>query len=49
LSQSAISTLDDWQSEEIKTALVEADQDDFTNEREVELILRKWTSGADSP
>jgi predicted transcriptional regulator len=39
--------LNDWQIEEIKKGIIEADQGDFASEKEVERTLRKWTHRAD--
>jgi len=38
--------LNEWQIEEIKTALKEADAGDFAEESEVEAVVRKWRRGA---
>jgi RHH-type rel operon transcriptional repressor/antitoxin RelB len=38
--------LNEWQIEEIKAALKEADAGDFATEREAEAVMRKWRRGA---
>ncbi len=38
--------LNEWQIDEIKTALKEADAGDFCSDAEVELLKRKWRRGA---
>jgi predicted transcriptional regulator len=37
--------LDQWQIEEIKKALDEADRGEFASDEEVEQVLKRWTSG----
>jgi predicted transcriptional regulator len=39
--------LNDWQIEETKKAVVEADQGVFASDKDVERTLRKWTRRAD--
>jgi len=36
--------LNDWQIEEIKRGVAEADRGDFASEQDVERMLTKWTS-----
>ena len=38
--------LNDWQVEETKKALAEADAGDFATEAEVQKTVKKWTRGA---
>jgi RHH-type rel operon transcriptional repressor/antitoxin RelB len=38
--------LNDWQIEEIKKGLAEADRGDFASDKEVERTLKKWTHRA---
>ena len=38
--------LNEWQIDEIKAALQEADAGDFASEKEVEVVMRKWSRGA---
>ncbi len=37
--------LNEWQLKEIEDALVEADNNDFAEETEVEAVFRKWNAG----
>jgi RHH-type rel operon transcriptional repressor/antitoxin RelB len=37
--------LDQWQIEEIKKALDEADRGEFASDEEVEQVLKRWTGG----
>ena len=37
--------LDQWQIEEIKKALDEADRGEFASDEEVEQVLKRWTRG----
>lgn len=39
--------LNEWQIEEIKSAIKEADAGDFANDQEVEVIFNKWSTNAD--
>ncbi len=39
--------LNDWQIEEIKKSVAEADQGEFASDKDVERTLRKWTRRAD--
>lgn len=41
------SALNNWQIEETKKGLGEADRGDFASERDVQEILRRWTQPAD--
>lgn len=38
--------LNDWQIEETKRAITEADQGDFASEQDVQRFLKKWTRRA---
>ena len=38
--------LNEWQIEEVRKGIVEADRGDFASDNEVEKVLRKWTSRA---
>lgn len=38
--------LNDWQVEEIKKAIKEADRGDFAPERDVQKVMKKWTRKA---
>jgi RHH-type rel operon transcriptional repressor/antitoxin RelB len=38
--------VNEWQIEEIKKGLEEADRGDFASEKEVEQVIRKWTRRA---
>lgn len=38
--------LNEWQIEETKKALAEADRGDFAGDRDVEQVLKKWKSRA---
>ncbi|HEX3094984.1 MAG TPA: ribbon-helix-helix protein, CopG family [Candidatus Angelobacter sp.] len=38
--------LNDWQIEEIKKAVKEADRGDFATERDVQKVMKKWTRNA---
>ena len=38
--------LNDWQIEEIKKAVKEADRGDFAAERDVQKVMKKWTRNA---
>jgi RHH-type transcriptional regulator, rel operon repressor / antitoxin RelB len=38
--------LNEWQIQEIKAALKEADAGDFATEEEVQAVMRKWRRGA---
>lgn len=38
--------LNEWQIQEIKAALKEADAGDFATEEEVQAVMRKWGRGA---
>jgi RHH-type transcriptional regulator, rel operon repressor / antitoxin RelB len=37
--------LDQWQVEEIKKAIDEADRGEFASDQEVEQVLKRWTRG----
>jgi predicted transcriptional regulator len=37
--------LDQWQIEEIKKALDEADRGEFASDEEVKQVLKRWTRG----
>jgi len=39
--------LNDWQIEEIKKSVAEAERGDFANDKDVERTLKKWTRRAD--
>lgn len=39
--------LNDWQIEETKKAVAEADRGDFASDKDVEQTLRKWTHRGD--
>jgi len=39
--------LNDWQIEEIKKGLAEADRGEFASDKDVERTLKKWTHRAD--
>jgi predicted transcriptional regulator len=39
-------TLNEWQIDEIKKALVEADRGDFSGDKEVQQTLKRWTRRA---
>lgn len=39
--------LNDWQIEEIKKGLAEADRREFASDKDVERTLKKWTRRAD--
>jgi predicted transcriptional regulator len=38
--------LNNWQIEEIKTAIAEADHGDFASDKDVGRVLKKWSRGA---
>jgi len=38
--------LNDWQIEEIKKGIAEADRGQFASQQEVERVVKKWTRGA---
>lgn len=38
--------LNDWQVEEVKKAIAEADRGEFATDKEVERTLKKWTRSA---
>lgn len=38
--------LNDWQIEEIKKAVKEADRGDFAAEKDVQKVMKKWTRNA---
>jgi len=37
--------LNEWQVQEIKAALKEADAEDFASEEDVQAVMKKWTRG----
>ena len=39
-------SLNDWQIEEIKKGLKEADRGEFASEQEVQRVIKKWTKRA---
>ena len=39
--------INEWQIEEIKTAIKEADADDFSHEQEVRAVFNKWGVNGD--
>jgi RHH-type transcriptional regulator, rel operon repressor / antitoxin RelB len=39
-------SLNDWQIEEIKKAVTEADRGDFASDKDVERMVKKWTHRA---
>ena len=45
----AVSTtvLNDWQIEEIKKAVKEADRGDFAADKDVQKVIKKWTRNAE--
>jgi len=39
-------TLNEWQIEEIRKGLAEADRGEFATEKEVEFVMKRWTRRA---
>jgi len=39
--------LNDWQIEEIKKAVKEADRGDFAADKDVQKVIKKWTRNAE--
>ena len=39
--------LNEWQIQELKEAIKEADAEDFANDQEVEAVFNKWGANAD--
>ena len=39
--------LNEWQIEELKAAIKEADANDFASDQEVDAVFKKWSANAD--